>query len=432
MGWHGPTGACGCCGGCRKVGFFAGTEGGVLDATYTGTRFFSDFALQEGATESGAYNQPNTDDQTLPGSFDDRIALDAGERMQPPAAVLASDCEAWFQMIELDGDADLAWDGGTIELRASAGTVTAAGQTVPILADTELITYRTRLVLYVSGAWYGVFVSRYHQTGKPSGGNHWTTTRGSIQVVDRVNDVSLQQPTLTGVADTKVYLWTIADATVRVSGGYEYGEVTDRCAVPQLPAGTERAWQYQTAGTLSYNYWGTARTYPDTFDLDPNPEVTTGGSTGRVAAGYAGVTTLDNSFDWLDIIDGNVFILDGDSVGTIGSGYFGPSVAGRGNGPVINYYADFYVSATASLGVEFYHQTIWRNGTPAEPYRRPVIRHYLRARRPPQFETTFADVVPGADGKAPATLSVFVGFDGDVLTIYGICFTDCTIGWSGE
>ncbi len=430
MGWHGPTGACGCCGGCRKVGFFAGTEGGVLDGTYTGTRFFSDFALQEGATESGTYNQPNTDDQTLPGSFDDRIALDAGERLRPPGAVLASDCEAWFQMIELDGDADLAWDGGAIELRASAGTVTAAGQTVPILADTESVTYRTRLVLYVSGAWYGVFVSRYHQTNRLGTSTpQWVTTRGSIQVITRTNDVSLQQPTLTGVAATKVYLWTIADATVRVSGGYEYGEVTDRCAVPQLPAGTERSWDIQTAGTLSYNTFGTPRTYPDTFDLDANPEVTDGGTPVSVSAGYAGVFTLDSSFAWSDIIDGNAFTLDGDLVGSIGDGYFGPLVAGGARGSMF-YWANS--SPTATLGINFYHQTVWRVGTPSAPYRQPVIRHYLRAQRLPQSELAIADVVPGATGTAAATLSVFIGFDAGVLAVFGICFDDCTIGWSGE
>lgn len=432
MGWHGPTGACGCCGGCRKVGFFAGSEPRGLDGTYTGDGLFSSFTLQEGTNESGTYDQPNLLSGTLPGSFTDRIDLATGERMQPRPSVLASDCEAWFQMIEMDGDADLTWDGGTIELRASAGTITAAGETVPIMPDTDSTTYRTRLVLYVSGAWYGVFVMRYHQTNRIGTSTaQWITTRGSIQVVDRVNDISAQQPTLTGVADAKVYLWTIADASVRVSGGYEYGEVTDQCFVPELPAGTERAWLHHTAGTLSYNYWGTPRTYPDTFDLDPNPEVTSGGSTGNVAAGYAGVTTLDNSFPWTDRIDGNVFTLDGDLVGTIGSGYFGPTVTGGQSG-AIQYFTDFYVAASAALGIDFYHRTIWRNGTAAEPYRRPVVRHYLRPRRSPQFVPVHADVVPGADGTAAATLSAFVGFDAGVLAIYAIAFTDCTIGWSGE
>jgi len=432
MGWHGPTGACGCCGGCRKVGFFAGTEPGLLDSTYTATRLFAAFAIQEGATEAGTYNQPNLAGATLPGSFSSRIDLDTGERMRPPAAVLASDAEAWFHMVELDGDADLEWDGGIIELRASAGTVTAGGETVPILADTESATYRSRLVLYVSPEWYGVFVMRYHQTNRLGTSTpQWITTRGSMQVIDRSNDTAAREVTLTGVDGAKVYLWTIADASVRVSGGYEYGEVTDRCSVPELPAGTETAWLHHTAGTLSYNYFGTPRTYPDTFDLDDDPEVTSGGSTGRVSGGYAGVFILDVSFPWSDVIDGNNFTLDGDLLGTIGSGYFGPLVSGGARGS-IQYRTAFYVDAAAALAVDFYHRSIWRNGTAAEPYRRPVVRHYFRAAQPPQFETTWADVVPAADGTAAATLSVFVGYNAAVFAAFAIAFTDCVMGWSGE
>lgn len=431
MGWYGPTGACGCCGGCRKVGFLAGAV--LLDSTFTDSRLFADFVLQEGAEESGPFTQPTVLTSELPGSFSDRVDLGSTERMRPPD-VLASDAEAWFHMIELDGDADLEWAGGTIELRGGAGTVTAGGETVPILADAYDETYRSRLVLYVSPTWYGVFVMRYHDTTTPSTGvNKWGTTRGSIQVIDRVNDVTDREVTLTGIA-AKVYMWTVADASVRVTGGYEYGEVTDRCSVPQLPAATERSWLHHTAGTLTSNPYGTVLSYPDTFDLDPSPEVTDGTTTGTVGGKYAGTNLINTSFTWSDRTGATVFTLDGDLVGTLGDGFFGTLITGGLSVGVIQYIGDFYVVATPGLSIDFYHVVIWPLGTAGEPYRKPVLRHYLRLVRGGGVlgTTVFSDVIFGSDGTAAATLSAFLGFSATSLAVSGVSFTDVTIGWSGE
>jgi hypothetical protein len=181
-----------------------------------------------------------------------RLTLNTGDELGPPPTTIAGSATSWFHRIELSGDVDLTWDGGTIEVRPSAGTVTAGGQTAAIIDDAT--PRHTRLVLYVTPAWYAVMVYRIRSVSIfESASTRIGTTRSSIQQFDRDNTAASPGATLTAAADNvRVYRWTLADST---------GD----CDRPIPPMLTEDSHLLQTAGTKPTAQ--STGTYPETFDV---------------------------------------------------------------------------------------------------------------------------------------------------------------------
>lgn len=364
----------------------------------------------------------------------------AGHQLAPDSSILSSGSEAWFHSIELDGDVDLQWDGGTIQLRGSAGTVTAGGHPAPIMPDDAKMV-RTVLTLYVTPTWYVVIVERYHKSNRRTfpGDEIVITTRGSVQVIDRENDPSAQNVTLTAIGDVSVYQWRVADASVLV----EDDAVVDRCSRPGLPIDTEANFQFQNAGTNSFtNYTGTW-TSPSTMSVVGETQI-------GVSIGYScfdGTQTVNRTHSyagpiasgitrgvfhlyWNDIVNGWWFESYGDG-GVIGStGYEGslmtdgytccPSGNCAGAGDLLGHTA--WIAG-------FSTQMLWVGPTADVPYPKPAIRHGVALQSDlGEFDRTTIDVTLGPTSTAPATIQVTHAYplwdDG------GFEITEATLQWS--
>ena len=149
---HSP--GCGC--NCPQY-LFAPTESIFPDRpSNLGSRLLTLFPVAEGTISGTSY------------------LLDAGESLAPSPGLIHCG-RAWFHEVDIfDGDADITWDGGVIEFR-QAGTITVAGVAADIMPDDATIAY-SRVVLYVTDAWYMVAVIRYHTVASVAG----TTTRPDL------------------------------------------------------------------------------------------------------------------------------------------------------------------------------------------------------------------------------------------------------------
>lgn len=201
------------------------------------------------------YDQTFTDDYssftTADGEYDtDRWVLASGEELK--SGTKPSGGEAWFHTIHIkSGDCDLTWDGITFEYR-DAGTITDGTNasifmpgSVPSAgweeSDAIMGTYVT---LWVTPDWYCVMISRRRLVASLD-----TNTRGSLQVIERDNSLAPKSLSVTAVGgDLEIASWRIADASVKVEGGYMYGEITRECPKPdRWPQCTERYFQSQQA-----------------------------------------------------------------------------------------------------------------------------------------------------------------------------------------
>ena len=437
------------CASCDCVAYLFG-DGAASSPTYLDgrpsltPRPLADFAIAEGSIVSGQYRLTN------------------GQRLAPRASLLGC-ATAWTHEIDLDGDADLAWDGLTIQLRATAGTVTVGGHVAAIM-PTDATTRKTRLILYVTPAWLMVAAVRFHiAPDEYTGNNRTTTTRSSIQLITRANNYRDRVATLTAVGSTNVLAWFAADSTVSLDSDYlgEYADdyadpynpaaITRTCYRPQLPEGTESNYQAQTAGTNTY----LGKTHPDTFsivgDASAAAEVDytyfngTTTTTERwsyastIGAGFVRLVglTLAN-FDWQDETAGTFSTTVADSLGPSVRGGLGTSsfvvrsatVSCCPTSPTSGNQQTHFAQAT----VDADSRAFWPAASNATPYPRPTIRHRLAVTQytPTSAilsqEITTADVVPSATGTASATLQTTT--ETDPITGTGaIRFTDLTVQW---
>jgi len=410
-------------------------------------RLFSIFPTAEGSVSGSSY------------------LLDAGESLAPSPSLIRCG-RAWFHEIDIfDGDADITWDGGTIQFR-QAGTITVDGVAADIMPDDATIAY-SRIVLYVTESWYMVAVLRYHTVATVAG----TTTRGSIQVFDRVTDVRNRSVTLesVGQAGTSLRCWYIADATVTTSGDYlgDYYEeylagdylnwtVRSTCYRPSLPAGTETQYQYQRAASDTFDGYD----YPATFELagniegewvqnytcNPGSVASTHNFSGALSAGILRPSGLGfANYEWLDLPPGS--FVDTSTELT------GPYVRGRPSTDLFNALirSELKSCCPATCGGTDYQNTqratapwfagsavVWRKPTGQSAYPKPFIRHYLlidttnvSGGGAVTQESTTVEVIPGNDGTASATLVVYgdppAGGSAGFLV-----FTEVGLQWSVE
>lgn len=157
-----------------------------------------------------------------------------------PHSVIPGTIVAWFHTFHIkSGDANITWDGLTIQYRSGPGTVSADGNAGITIDSATIIatatgganwanhnaTYGTHLTLMVTPQWYAVIVA--HRRNSPL-----DASRGSVQVIDRDNTASSRIPTFVAVGDTKV-------RAVRV------GSTAICPPVPTMPTCTERSYQSQ-------------------------------------------------------------------------------------------------------------------------------------------------------------------------------------------
>lgn len=400
-----------------------------LDAFTTSTP--PGFAVTEGTVETSGEGA----------TFRRYYRLDSGERLGiDPGWVTCA--RAWFHEIDLfSGDADIVWDGGTIQYRGSAGTITAGAATADIMPDDASIAY-TRICLYVTESWYLVAVSRYHTVG----GVADVTTRGSIQVFDRTTDVRNRSVTIGasgGVA--QVRRWYAADATVQTSGDYlgdyyrDYlagpssgWSLRSQCVRPGLPMGTEAQYDHQRAASDTYDGY----TYPATFDLagtiegewvkaytcNPGSVASTHNFAGALAAGIirqAGVGFAN--YEWLDLFPGG---FTSGALEVAGSYVRGRPSTDTWNAQIRS---ELKSCCPATCGGTDYTNdqravapwfagsaVVWTKPTGPAPYPKPFFRHYLlldttnvSGGGAVTQESTTAEVIPANNGTAAATLVVY-------------------------
>lgn len=422
------------------------------------------FATAEGEYEDGfwhaAYIGPTSSNPTM-AQRSRRWNMTDGQQLSPPTNLLASGSRAWFHTVELDGDADLTWAGGTIQLRASAGTVTAGGSAVPIVADGDDVganeQIRTKLVLYVTEQWYAVFAIRYHVLQMSFTQQVYSTSRSSIQCIDRDNDVDQRSVTMTAVGHVNVYGWQVADASVQI----EDGAVFARCSRPEIPMGTERGFLFQTADTKSFNFnlpWdpgGGLATYPSTlsftstpevdihvpwtcYDEENNPVSMLESYAGPMEAGIAASIAPFFPFEWRDIPDSLVFM------GTSDGGILGPALNG---GHLLVAVATAHYDCcpdeqTCGEGIDMFsirmHTTLWlsmhsywKGPSAEEPYPKVANEYRLNVDDAGDNRSVVAYASYGADGRAPATMHV-VGYEVPPFPDIRTEFTHLAISWAAE
>lgn len=372
----------------------------------------AEFPLAEGAIVAGAYTLTN------------------GQRLAPRSSLLGC-ATAWSHEIDIVGDADLEWDGLTIQLRATAGTVTVGGHTAAFM-PTDATTRKVRLILYVTPAWLMVAAIRYHiAPDEYTGNNRTTTTRSAVQVINRNNNFRDRVPVLTSVGTSTILAWFAADATVSLdSGGYLGGylaAITRDCYRPQLPEGLESNYQKQNEATTTY----LGRTHPATFSIVGDPEAAaeidytyndgSGPVTLRwsldaiVAAGLVrlvGVNTANfvwSSSTWgafSNTITGSLGPPVGGGLGTssfvVRSETLTCCPSSPTSGPMGSHVATARVDAAT--------KAFWAAPTGANPYPKPAYRHaltvtqYTAAGAILSQSTTFATVTPSPTSTAAATL----------------------------
>lgn len=353
---------CHCCFECRSLFYPSDFSAGWIG-----------FELNEGVATASAFPQP----------------LTTGQRLRPPPNVLLSTAQAWYHRIRFTGDIDIQWDGLTIEVRPSAGTLTSAGETIPImppvLSPSNLATLSLQIMLVVTPDWYGVFFYNVHQF--PAGSALFTSSRGAIQVVDRMNDPAIRPVTLTSQSeDAAVTWWRVADMSVQISGD----EVAEYCPQPDLPHGTERFYQLQTAGSNTYSGFRV----PQTFTvLSTSPS-------------YVNLFGPGGPFDW-DWLD-YMFLAaaTGGPIENIGPMHVGyPFSASQVQ--VVGGTTPYPFAPTTTI-VQATMQTAWKLPTVENPYPKPEARHSLVMYDSSNTTINVSDVAYvdfDATGRAPATLS---------------------------
>ncbi len=435
---HSP--GCGC--NCPQY-LFAPTESIFPDRpSDLGSRLLTLFPLAEGTISGTSY------------------LLDAGESLAPSPGLIHCG-RAWFHEIDIfDGDADITWDGGVIEFR-QAGTITVAGVAADIMPDDATIAY-SRVVLYVTDSWYMVAVIRYHTVASVAG----TTTRGSIQIFNRVTDVRNRSVSLeaVGEAGTSIRSWYLGDATVMTSGDYlgdYYADylapaestwtVRSTCYRPALPAGTEAQYQHQRAASDTFGGYN----YPATFDLvgdiegewvrdytcNPGSVASTHNFAGVLTAGILRPAGLGfGDYEWLDLPPGS-FV-------DTSTALVGPWVRGRPSTDVWNAIirSEEKACCPATCGGTDYQNTqrataswfagsavVWPKPTGTAIYPKPVIRHLLIVDTTNlngagvSDERTQADTAIATDGTAAATIAVYATPDGPSAGI--LRFTEVGLQW---
>lgn len=379
----------------------------VLGVQHTTTRSggFDQFAIAEGTSSSTGY------------------LLADGERLQTENDWLWCS-KAWFHEIDLfDGDADIAWDGGTIEFRHSAGTITVDGVTVDVLPTTSLLRC-TRIVLYVTESWYMVCCIRYRSPDTVT--SLTNASRSSIQIFDRVTDIRQRTVTLTGVGgDTSIRAWTLADATVKTSGDYlgdyyeEYlagdylgWEVKTQCRRPNLPTHTEVQYQAQRAASTASSFFGfthpatmsiptapTVDMYQFCFGFPPTTSTYNGPLTTGLALSYQTFPPVGENYVWGDF--------PGIGFTNLADGIISAFEDGRDNknlSAVSNTITNCAGTFRVVMAIDFGSAMFWAFPTGLDPYPKPAVRHRISSAFPVVQPDVSVDVTPGSDSSAPATL----------------------------
>jgi hypothetical protein len=433
------------CASCNCVAYLFG-DGSASSPTYLDSRPnltpkpLAEFSLAEGSIVAGAYT------------------LTDGQRLAPRSSLLGC-ATAWSHEIDLIGDADLQWDGLTIALRATAGTVTIDGHTAAIM-PTDATTRKVRLVLYVTPSWLMVAAIRYHiAPDEYTGNNRTTTTRSAVQVINRSNNFRDRVPVLTSVGTSTVLAWFAADATVSLSsggylGGYVGGylnTITRDCYRPQLPEGLESNYQKQNEATTTY----LGRTHPATFSIVGDPEAAaaidytfddgSGPVTLRwsladtIAAGLVRlVGTSTANFTWAASTAGAFTNTITGSLGPPIRGGLGTSSfvvrsetltccpSSPTSGDLGSHFATAYVDASTKAH--------WAAPTGATPYPKPAYRHALTVTQYTATAailsqaTTVATVTPSATSTTTATLITSTITD-PITGTGAIRFTSIDVQW---
>lgn len=387
---------------------------------------FDQFAIAEGASSVTGY------------------LLDVGERLQTENDWLWCS-KAWFHEIDIfDGDADITWDGGTIQFRHTAGTITAGGVTVNVMTPTAN-SRLTRIVLYVTESWYMVCCIRYHE-GPLSAA---LASRSSIQIFDRATDTSQRTVTLTGIGgDTSIRAWTLADATVKTSGDYlgdyyeEYlsgdylgWEVKSQCRRPNLPTHTEVQYQAQRAATNSYLGFThpatmtiptapTVEIYRSCFGFPPTISTFNGPVPSGFVLGYLPFPPFGENYVWGDFPDSGGFTSDVD-------GIISAFEDGRDN-VILSVVSDTVTDCSGTyrltMNVNFESAMFWAFPTGIDPYPKPAVRHRITSTSPILQPVVSVDVTPGTNSSAPATVVANFLRTPPSVGNYAI-FTDISFQW---
>ena len=405
---HNP--GCGC--NCEVRRYYAEDYSGESNGYFYGvshtansTPGFSQFAIEEGTSTTDGY------------------LLGIGDRLQTNNDWLWCS-KAWFHEIDIiDGDADITWDGGTIEFRHSDGTITVDGVTVDVL-PVESRLKLTRIVLYVTETWYMVCCIRYKSY--PAIDPFTEASRSSIQIFDRVTDIRQRTVTLTGVGgDTSIRAWTLADATVKTSGDYlgdyfaEYlagdylgWDVKSQCRRPNLPTHTEVQYQAQRAASTASSFFGfthpatmsiptapTVAMYQFCFGFPPTTSTYNGPLTTGLALSYQTFPPVGENYVWGDF--------PGIGFTNLADGIISAFEDGRDNKnlfAVSNTIANCAGTFRVVMRVDFGSAMFWAFPTGLDPYPKPAVRHRISSVSPVVQPDVSVDVTPGSDSSAPATL----------------------------
>ena len=330
-------------------------------------------------------------------------SLSAGQRMQAPEDVLSRGSEAWYHLIRFEGDVDLDWDGIRIEVRPAQGTITTDGVVVPIIPmasgiDSPTARRITDVMLIVTPDWYAVVYFPIRITQQFI----IRTNRGAIQVVDRINDPTRRNVTLTMRSPQgSVVNWTVSDMSVQIRGN----EITRQCPRPELPDGTEHLQISQTSGFNVY----VDQEFADAFGVSGTSRIPNSFTTSNYGIFFSSggiVGRLD--FEWNEFaVGGRIQSLPPE---------LAPLYSYRGNINTGILFPNFQtlrliqssLPTTVGARIGFHQRVVWRRQTVANPYPKPESLTPLGLQDIETFvpgDNQFALAEYDAQGRAAASVS---------------------------
>lgn len=315
---------------------------------------WSGFPINEGAFTPDLSKQP--------------LALD--QKMQAPSDVLSSSSEAWYHLIRFEGDIDLEWNGLQILVRPQQGFISTDGIQVPVIPMAHGIlsptdSRRTEIMLIVTPDWLGVVyfpvrLSRFSMM----------THRGAIQIIDRQNDPSIRDVTLTMRSPLgAVVTWVVSDMSVQIRND----KIVLQCQRPPLPGGTELLQISQTSVGFNTFFDPTVASFMSGTSRIPKSFATSGNGL------FSFTTGPRIDFEWNEF--GTAAAIN-PLPSEIASLYSYRLQLNTGSLPTPNLRQIFLIVSgfptTIGSRIGFHQRVVWRRQTIANPYPKPESLTLLR------------------------------------------------------
>jgi len=295
------------------------------------------------------------------------VTLSSGQRMRPKSRILSPRSEAWYHRIRFTGDIDIEWDGIAIEIRPGQGVVRSNGSDIPVMPMVPTGIQATEIMLVVTPDWYGVMYFPLHLDDR---GGFFGSSRGAIQIIDRINDPSVRPVTLTmASASGSVVRWTVADMSVVIRGD----EIVEQCQRPTLPDGTEQLMLSQNQGFYTNTFSDyilfspfarNTSSIPDTINSSPHP----------IYSQTPGAQTLTD-YRWRDIVFIPIDFSLPSEIAPLFSFRGGTNNGTNGSrtGPHREelFFNDQGIMSGGRSSIGLQQQVLWRRQTVANPYPKP-------------------------------------------------------------